>query len=215
MGAPGGIILDSGNQEGSPNGARVTNGKLHVTLGGIEPADPSEIVRVVQTEDVIVRSTVHEKIHQGNFFSGWAVDTAVAALGFFDVLVEVGTSAAHMLFSVTASQLLSVELYEGPTIDVEGLSMPIDARNRDDIRTPTTVAQTNPSLLTLGGLIDTWHIPGGSGGNAPGGMVNSFNEWLLAPDTNYLLSVANNLTAGAAVVRVGLEFYEDPAPAAP
>ena len=79
-------------------------------------------------------------------------------------------------------------------------------RNRNIVTTSNVAMVTNPTVTTLGTLINRQFITGGTGKKSAGGASGSL-EYVLTPLTNYLFRLTNvNGTSHTALLE--LEWYE-------
>ena len=193
--------LEDGGGILRPNAARVQSGRLAVTLLGIDGAEE---------EIVTTRNTIHERIHEGIFWSGGVLDVALANLGVMELLIQTGAIPVHARFAGAGSQSLRTDLFEGTTFSAAGTPVAAVARNRQLVQVPLTVLTTAPTLTLDGTQLFGGFIPGGTGPQSEGGTSSSFNEYVLAPNTVYLARLTNNLAGGTSVTQLSIEFYEDP-----
>ena len=100
--------------------------------------------------------------------------------------------------------------YEAPTV-AAGTAVTIYNMKRNSANVPLSTLKHTPTVTDVGAvaLINGRILPGG---NSPttrvGGGIRSGAEWILAPNTQYLMRVVN--TSGAAIAaNVVLEWYEE------
>jgi hypothetical protein len=145
-----------------------------------------------------VITAAHAKIHAGD---GWNLNYEAGSLGdgsTVNVAIRVGASSVHLrqyAFAAAATPSF-VRLYEGVDIDSTGSSIPLINRHRDS-STSSDVTAVNGVVVGAGGkgtLLETSQLSGDKkvGGNAD----SSYEEWILAPNTDYLVELTNS--SGAA-----------------
>lgn len=162
------------------------------------------------TGQIINIDTIHARVHAGQMFQADYMATGVANSGTIEMLVKcpVG-SVVHMAFEVGAGGDAKLELFENPTVTVDGTSIAATNRNRRSslvanatvFHTPTTTAD-GTALIPHGIL-----VPGGSGGNSAGGQNEGFAEWVLKADEDYLIRLTN-VSGTAQALGIELEWYE-------
>lgn len=191
------IIEDSGGTERRPNAARVERGRIGITTS----VDGS-------LETLVNRPTVHQQIHDGNFWSAVVFNSALGAGATANILIVTGDNPVHMRFTGASSQTIRSLLFEATTVSNNGTPVTIVARNRVNVQVPGTTIFSAPTITGDGTQLYADFIPGGNGPRSSGGLRSAFDEYILAPNTNYLARVVNNLVSGPAIVSVDMEFYE-------
>lgn len=108
---------------------------------------------------------------------------------------------------------VSVDYYEGATINVAGTAVPISNRSRTDT-VPTSEAvikygTTFSANGTLLGGLSEW-LPGSTGtGNVRiGGGNDAGEEIVLAPSTTYRIVITNG-SSGSNVIGIKMDWYEE------
>lgn len=158
--------------------------------------------------------TVHHEVHEGEMFHASHTNGSVANGVSLDVLLVTGAGVeSHVSWEVFAGGLVTIYLYEAATTSAAGTAVPTYNMKRDSLNTPEATVTHTPTVTATGttALVNWRILPGG---NSPttrvGGGIRSGAEWILSPETQYLLRVTN--TSGAAIaVNVGLEWYEEAA----
>jgi hypothetical protein len=160
------------------------------------------------TPALVTIDSVHEMHHLGLIFSSFLVDLALGAASDLEVLVRTAVGqVAHARLRSSASadyRLLSFEAVES---SADGAAVARINRNRVSANTAATLVFSGPTVTGDGTLLSDGFVPGGSTGNAPGGSSSSFEELVLAADTDYLLRLTN-LTAGEIIASMALDWYE-------
>jgi len=157
--------------------------------------------------------TVDHAQHELNlgqvFFASYATPdgSPLADDAAVDLLIKTASKKAHLTFSGSSEGNAELQFYEGTTTSDDGTSVTPQHMDRtSNVPTSITTFHT-PTVTAVGTLVyDRW-IVAGDGGGADGGRLRSNREWILAPNTNYMVRVinraGNNQHADASV-----SFYE-------
>lgn len=154
--------------------------------------------------------TVHHEVHEGEMFHAGHTAASVANGASVDLLLTTGAKECHTTFEVFAGGQVSVYLYEAPTI-ANGTAITIYNMKRSSANAPLSTVKHTPTVSATGttALVNGRILPGGSSPQTRvGGGIRQGVEWVLAPDTAYLLRVTNGSGATIAI-NVGLEWYEE------
>lgn len=149
------------------------------------------------TNALVMMSYMHHKVHDGELFQLGHYASGIAADGTLELRFATGNSKAvpHMLFEVETDLGCLAELYKGTAkTHVGGNAI--------------TPVNHNDNFDTNGSFVEVCHTPGGAGdgtlfgrallgGNRQPGDRQSGHEFVLAPNTAYLLKCTafNNNTA--------------------
>jgi hypothetical protein len=158
---------------------------------------------------LIIVDTNHHRLHEGRAFIAWLVypdGGKLAAGANADIVIAAGPSTIpHVTIAMESSGDADFFIYEGTTTTGGTAFTPV-RRNRNIAATSNVAMVTNPTVNTLGTLINRQFVTGGTGKKASGGGGSSL-EYVLAPLTNYLFRLTNvNGTAHTALIE--LEWYE-------
>ena len=158
---------------------------------------------------LIMVDTNHQRLHEGRAFIAWNIypDSAKLASGSSaDIVLAAGPGTiAHVTIAMESSGDCDFFVYEG-TSTTGGTAFTPVRRNRNIVTTSNVAMVTNPTVTTLGTLINRQLITGGTGKKSAGGASGSL-EYVLAPLTNYLFRLTNvNGTSHTALLE--LEWYE-------
>ena len=156
-------------------------------------------------------SVEHNNIHEGVFFE-YPIVTDIAASGTY--VVGFKTPADKYVhyrnekFSASGEKVL-ISLQEGATIS-GGTTVSAINHNRASDKTASTIVKTAVTLATAGTTISIGYVPGGTakGGNRSGGETSQENEYVLNPNTQYVVRIANGGSATCTVV-VSPQWYEE------
>lgn len=151
----------------------------------------------------------HHRLHEGRAFIAWNIypDSAKLAAGASaDIVLAAGPGTIpHVTIAMESSGDADFFIYEGTTTTGGTAFTPV-RRNRNIAATSNVAMVTNPTVNTLGTLINRQFVTGGTGKKSSGGGAGSL-EYVLAPLTNYLFRLTNvNGTAHTALLE--LEWYE-------
>lgn len=151
----------------------------------------------------------HHRLHEGRAFIAWNIypDSAKLAAGAHaDIVLAAGPGTSpHVTIAMESSGDADFFIYEGTTTTGGTAFTPV-RRNRNIAATSNVAMVTNPTVNTLGTLINRQFVTGGTGKKSSGGGAGTL-EYVLAPLTNYLFRLTNvNGTAHTALLE--LEWYE-------
>jgi hypothetical protein len=169
---------------------------LTVTVDG-QAVDPSGAAVII--------SLLQYQVHQGNAYS-LAFVKDVASMGTSEVLIYTNNSVAmlHFVVNVETESESEYELFEAPTVSANGTIKAIYNRNRTSPNISQVDGYTTPTISGNGTQITQQHWGAGRG---TGSIFQSINEWILAPDTYYLIRVTNQ-TNQPNQVSITLEWLE-------
>ena len=132
----------------------------------------------------------HQRLHEGRAFIAWNIYPG---------------TIAHVTIAMESSGDCDFFVYE-ETSTTGGTAFTPVRRNRNIVTTSNVAMVTNPTVTTLGTLINRQFITGGTGKKSAGGASGSL-EYVLTPLTNYLFRLTNvNGTSHTALLE--LEWYE-------
>lgn len=157
---------------------------------------------------LVTLDTVHDRIHTGEFFSAGHFDPALGAAATQDILFSTGAIAPHTEIDGQVGQSVRALLYEDTTVSAAGSPLPGFNRLRTSGKTALSAATLAPTITLVGTVIFSGYINGGSQGQSQGGDLSSFAEYVLKPNSLYLLRLINNLAAGATFAQLGINWYE-------
>jgi hypothetical protein len=152
-------------------------------------------------------------IHDGFMFHVSGKVTGMIDTNVDDYLIIVGDEEMHLqkIGLTTERGNIDILAYEGTTVSDDGTALPSFNQNRQSALTPDGVIYTGPTVTGVGTLVHTnWFPPTATGtGLSAEGFVGESNgeEWILAPNTNYLIRITNN--SGAEIdYRHEWQWYE-------
>lgn len=150
---------------------------------------------------LVTQGELHRLTHLGRLFNAGNAQTRTA-LTYYMVQAKSNTVHARITLGATADS--SASLYEAGTVSAAGTTITARNQNRNVSDThgivevyalPTVTA--NGTLLYSGGI--------GAGGNLRVGGEEQTTEWILKPNTTYLIGVT---PSASAELRFGIEFYK-------
>lgn len=166
------------------------------------------------TNAVISITEPHALAHLGFVFHSARKHTGLADTASTDILVRVPAGTYphfHRLRLSVGSGPVDINVYEGATITGVGTAMAMNNTNRNSTLTPNTLIYHTPTNSDLGTEIHTqWIPPTGAGvGMRDVGFANaeSGEEWLLKPNTDYLIRITN-LSGAAIDFLIEMLWYE-------
>ena len=151
-------------------------------------------------------SVMHDKIHAGEAFDVSTTFAAVAAAASRNFIVGNGSKQLHSLFIAAsgAGADLTLELYESPTITSNGTALTPVNRRLASIKTSGASFYHTGTVSDNGTLKTIRVVPFGQPISP---SVADRLEWILSPNTNYLVIVKNVATSGNAIIGLGISFY--------
>ena len=152
----------------------------------------------------------HHQNHEGEAYQYTYPLTALAnnATVYFRLVVPtyaVAMRSPHLYISADVLAQTIISLYEAPTTSGNGtLQSTIRNRNRNSANTPGMTIYLAPTVTTPGTLL-TQHTIGDAGAGVSSEVA--FDEWILANNTVYLISITAQSTGDSVGLR--LKWYED------
>lgn len=158
---------------------------------------------------LITADVNHVRLHEGRAYIAWNIypDSAKLAAGASaDIVLAAAPGVTpHVTIAMESSGDADFFVYEG-TVTTGGTSFTPVRRNRNIASTSDVAMVLNPTVTSLGTLINQQFVTGGTGKKSSGGSSGSL-EYVLAPLTNYLFRLTNvNGTSHTALIE--LEWYE-------
>jgi hypothetical protein len=153
-------------------------------------------------------TSVHRRVHNSNYFDADHIFSAVAsgASAFFHF--KTGDYEAHAIFAATVGGRSILTLYEDADLSGDGTSVSIVCHNRKDVRSPLSSIYHTPTINSNGSQVSQELIAASSRGQTIGGSTRvDREEWVLKPNTSYLLEAVNE-TTGDIDIQAKVSFYE-------
>ena len=151
----------------------------------------------------------HYEIHYGGMCHAEHVDGTVADDDVVDVLLRTGASADHAIFEVSVGGQSSVQMWEAPQVGDVGTAFGSLNMNRLMTRTAETLLYHSPTITATGAITMVNRIipAGATAQTRVGGQSSKGVEWVLAPETDYLLRITNT-SGGNIPISTVFEWYE-------
>ena len=152
----------------------------------------------------------HHETHEGEMFHAEYTNASVSDAASVDVLLRTSTKDSHTVFDVYAGGQTKIYLYEAPTVTAVGTAVPAYNMNRSASLTSTVAISHTPTItVSTTILVNGRVLPGGTSQQTRvGGGVRQGTEWILKPNTNYLIR-ATNTSGGSVPINVVIEWYEE------
>jgi hypothetical protein len=170
----------------------------------IEPALTDEITGAAVTIPV-----VHHEVHEGETFSQslFSMNNPDGT----DIVLMLRTGATqygHLTFTVTAGGDAQVRLHENPVVSASGnVFTPRNMKRTEGDGAAQIVLSGNPTY-TDGTILTNFLVPGGTGGNAQGGVGRMGTEWILRLNTDYLIELTN-IAGNNQPLSIVAQWYEE------
>lgn len=186
------------------------NNPIHVTI--VEDLDPPPGAQDQFdsiTGALIMIDTVHHEVHEGEMFS-CEHSASVLNSASLDFHFKTGTKHSHTAPVINAGGSIQIYLYEAPTLNTNGTSIPVRNMKRSSSNVAGATAFHTPSVGGVGStaLINGRLLPGGTSPTTRIGGSARNTEWILKPSTSYLLR-CTNVSGGTIVINPVIEFYEE------
>jgi hypothetical protein len=151
----------------------------------------------------------HLRLHEGRAFYCYKLypDSAKLAAGSsIDIAIAFASGIKpHIVYDANCGGDAELYLYENAVV-TGGTALSSFARNRTTAITSASAILLNPTVTSLGTLLEAEFIAGGTGKKSGGGIAGT-TEQVLAPLTTYLFRLTNvNGTDHMAYLH--LEWYE-------
>lgn len=176
----------------------------------IDASDKSRGLAIDTQGAAKVIDSIHSRIHAGEMFEAAVFEEDVGDNSDLELrIVTAAAQTAHCRFALSSGGDARIRFYEGatPTTDGAGTAFTPKDRNRVSANDPVTGFFSGPSISVYGTVLLDTLLAGGTGGNASGGNLSTFEEWILAANTVYLMRLTN-VSGGAKSMSIGASFYE-------
>lgn len=172
----------------------------------IEPALTDEITGAAVTIPV-----VHHEVHEGEMFSVSVFSLVNANGDDISILLRTGnTLYGHLTFTATGGGDAQVRLLEAPTVSAVGNALTEYNMKRYSTDVPEIATFGNPTYIEQA-VLTSFLVPGGSGGNAQGGVVRQDTEWILRLNTDYVIELTN-IAGNNQPLSLVAQWYEESTP---
>lgn len=192
------IADETGQSIGHPLPVTVNN-TPSVNIYGVETDNVSEALTVIDVS--------HKEVHEGNMFSVCNVTDLASGANVSMLFVTPNlTKSPHIVFDVETEAEAEFKIYESSNASVNGTALTPVNHNRVSANIAATKVFLDPTITNYGTLLCIRHWGSGHG---VGGGDRSTNEWILKPNTNYVI-VITNFTTQANHATVIAEWYLEP-----
>ena len=158
--------------------------------------------------------TEHSYIHEGIFFESYNKFTlAAGATKVVTIKPAAGTYLHYRPTNlVTSADKVTIEFYEGATVTAAtGTAVTPSNHNRNSTLASKVTLLDAPTVTANGTKFAQVYIPGatGTGGTRTGASAGvSSSEWVLKPDTVYMVKVTNG-SSGSNDIQINFQWYEE------
>lgn len=162
------------------------------------------------TRGLVVVSHFEVDVHQSRRFKASYLQphgSELADDATHDFLIRVGALGAHATLRVSVGGNCELLVYEATTVSANGAVLATVSKNREVLGTGQTLMYDGPTVTGAGTLLLSQYVPGGTRGTAAGGGWGE-SEWVLAPNTNYLVRITNRAGGSGIQLSVGLGWSE-------
>ena len=151
----------------------------------------------------------HLRLHEGRAFYAYKLypdATKLAAGASIDIAIAWASGIKpHLVYDANCGGDAEIYLYENAVV-TGGTTLSSFTRNRTIVTTSASAILLNPTVTSIGTLLEGEFIAGGTGKKSGGG-ISGTTEQVLAPLTTYLFRLTNvNGTDHMAYLH--LEWYE-------
>ena len=155
----------------------------------------------------VYRTIEHQMVHQGRTFVT-DVDYGSVGSAISNVLIRTNATTVHLrkIISYNASGTLILKIFENPTLTSEGTGTAVICANRHPEEITTNRAFTySGAVASANGTLLTTHY---NFGKADSGDLQNDGvpEYILAPNSNYMVSVEHSGASGS--VALSVAWYE-------
>jgi hypothetical protein len=173
-------------------------------------AEPAKIYGMAQdrTGAPIFIDIVHHTIHAGGHYTvtNSGSKDASGSLDLMLVTPPANLGEIHLECATSASNAGQYFLYEGVTTSNDGTAVTINNNKRTSLNQSACKAYHTPTVTATGTNLETHQVGASSGATRVGGTTESRNEYILKPETKYLLryTATNNTT----LISHTMAYYE-------
>lgn len=161
------------------------------------------IVNIDEHSTLVTISQEHYRVHEGTMFT-ISRNGNIGNSDLRDTLIRTGNKEYHFAFKIESEAEGSYIFYENATTSNNGTAETIYNRNRTSNNTSTMAISYNAVVSANGTNLITEHW---GASKSTGGEERSEKEWILRPNTIYLLREINQTTSDNYFSTV-LRWYE-------
>jgi len=166
------------------------------------------------THSLTVIQEPHRLAHDGMVFNVTGKLTGLIDTGTQDLLIQTGGAYMHLhrfLIALGAGDI-DIVTYEGTTHSSAGTPLVVHNTNRNSTNASLASLSYTPTVTTTGTLVHRkWIVPTATGiGPRPDTGISDLangEEWILKPQTSYLIRITNN-SGGTISLAFDFLWYE-------
>lgn len=164
--------------------------------------------------DVNVLNSVnlaHNLVHSGQLFEVSHIYPTILNNTSATFYIACGANEVHCVFVAAVEGASEFRFYENPTISLTGTSLVPKSFNRVTETSYLSTWAYDTVTNTVGSLLTESFLPAGTKNKLTGGQsggLPSGAEWILKPNTDYLLELINKSGANE-IVSLDAIFYEE------
>ena len=155
-------------------------------------------------------SNYHYYIHESKAFTARVSDATLAAAASLYMQLQCADDGIerHLkgVYIYTTGTDAAFELNEGTTLTTGTTGVTAISRNRVKVGVSDLVIFDDPTGISAGMVLESFDIGTGHA-SAGGGSGESDREFVLAPNTRYLLTLKNN-DSGTKILNMRMDWYE-------
>lgn len=153
----------------------------------------------------------HVRVHTGVTFQASYKSPEGGDIGdnsVLNIFIQTGVNFNHFVFSTTSGGTSELFIFEDTVVSADGTPLAVWNMNRPKSIVSTSQVSHTPTITSDGTRIHNSLMPGGTGNNRlPGGTARPGTEWILSPNTNYLIRIVNRAGSSQPIGFVG-QWYE-------
>jgi len=154
-----------------------------------------------------VINIMHHEIHEGNAFTAFISDLALADDASINIVLT-STASVHLRVEGEVGGDSQFFMYEAPTLATGGTDFTPIAFNREINSASATTVGINAEYGATGTTILDRIIPAGTGIAGIAGSSGSDNEYILMPNTIYMIRIENE-AGSAEPAGITIDWYEE------
>lgn len=176
--------------------------KVQLVGSGLNTITVDEDLNALVTID-----SVHHEVHDGHYFTSTYVNTSIGNNSTVDIRLVVGARELHYVSEVKAGGLCTIDFYEGSTLS-GGTALATVNHHRGFGDGSADYAVYHTPVVTAVGtrLLQKIIASGSTPQTRIGGELRQTDEFILSPNTTYLLRITN-LSGAATPIGVIIAGY--------
>jgi len=138
-------------------------------------------------EYIVTIDSVHAKLHQGYYYT-YSAQATLNSGEIREILIVTGEYDTHFINNIRGTSEFNVTLYEDSIISSNGILQTTVNRNRPRPKNSTNNIYITPTITNLGFKLLEAH---GGNGQKTGGETRTENEFILKPNSKYVLRIVS------------------------